>query len=96
MKYNVGDYLKNLEECAYKIDPEVEEWMTENCPLPYLYDRWQKRDAPEIGVKGTVMFIAPITRYEGGKPYTGIYFLSDEGKGYILDEENFEEDFKIP
>lgn len=91
MKYNVGDYLKNLEMCAYITDSEVEEWMTENCPLPYLYDRWQKRDAPEVGVKGTVMFIAPITRSTGSeKYYTGMYFLSDEGKGYILDEENFE------
>ena len=84
MDFKVGDYVENKMQCAYLSGGR--NWLVRNKVKQSLIDRWE-HDAPEIGIKGTIVFVAPYYRAYG-ESITAYYFLSDEGKGYVIDYHN--------
>ena len=84
MAYKIGDYVENKMHCAYLSGGR--NWLVTNKVKQSLINRWVDV-APEIGIKGTIVFVAPYNCAYGGT-ITAYYFLSDEGKGYVIDHHN--------
>lgn len=86
MNFKVGDYVRFVNRANYC--GRAENWFATYKVKPSLRKLWVPSD-PEENERGTIMIINPIECNAWGASAFGkygIYVLSDEGKGYLVDE----------
>ena len=86
MDFKVGDYVCFINEAAYT--GRAEDWLATYKIKDSLKKAWTSY-SPKKNECGTIMAINPLECGDWGKSSFGeygIYVLSDEGKGYLVDE----------
>lgn len=86
MNFRVGDYVYIVNGANYT--GRTKDWFTTYNIKESLRKAWVSY-APEKNERGTIMAINPLECGDWGKSSFGdygIYVLSDEGKGYLVDE----------
>lgn len=84
--FQVGDYAKAIESRGYSGNI-AERWIDVN--IPRLKKYWNNLSFyPDLNVRGTIMKIAPI--WVDGKADIAVFFLSDNGLGYVINPARLE------